>query len=576
MIKKVFIFWFFVLNAMSAFAQAYDFTCEQGDPGLWYCDCMHRLSEKKFVEVHITSISNMSCILSMILSDYDNLFAHTIDEDRLGTVKIYLSNGEVLSTTQAHGGKKPWFHVGMHTLSSSKSGSSSTGGHAMELLRKYNITKINVNGNDFTTPDFRSAATIDAMCKTLIGKTGDQGQFGGGSSSANAKTTTPSPSVKKAAPAPPPLPECVRQYRNKQMTVMQMIDHPLGFLSPASKSFTYTNAMKQLDQCKVTADIKKENEYISLTAMECNYDLTWKGMHPFTVTAIWVNGELTSWNYVFYMDYDYKGKSLNDSYKVFLAEEIVNTLKSVKGVNFSKETPYQLEGRKYYRRGMYGDREVTVDLTEKDLRIRLEIEVSYLKTTMPKPKKLAETVAFNTTPRDLTMKEMITMPMGIVKSLTGNVRDIPFSKILSGAYSNRKWEQRKEKTIFWIPKGYDMTYHGKQISEATVWHRGESEDIYEHDWSSFGYSLRQPFTSKESHKAALTEVQNVYNMMVSDLNALGITMRTDTETKNQITSKGSDKNFDYTLTMRKSPFNKKQLSITGSSFLYVMLTVDKK
>ena len=71
-------------------------------------------------------------------------------------------------------------------------------------------------------------------------------------------------------------------------------------------------------------------------------------------------------------------------------------------------------------------------------------------------------------------------------------------------------------------------------------------------------------------------MQNVYNMMVSDLNALGITMRTDSETKNRITAKGSDKDFDYTLIMQKSPFNKKQLSITGTSNLYVMLTVDKK
>ncbi|MBR1464266.1 MAG: hypothetical protein IJ604_12960 [Prevotella sp.] len=302
MIKKAFILLVFALNVLSSFAQAYEFKCEQGQSGEWYCDFIHKISEDKIVRMQVSSVSNRSCVLSMILSEYKNLFAYNIDKDRLGTVKIYLSNGEVLTTTQAHGSKSFWFHVGMQTLSSNKSGSSASGGHVMGLLRQYNITKISVNGNEFTTPNFRSAATIDAMCKTLIGKTGDQGQFGGGSSSANAKTTAPSPSVKKATPAPPPLPECVKQYRNKQMTVMQMIDHPLGFLSPASKRLTYANAMKQLDQCKVTADIKKENEYISLTETISNYNLTWKGMHPFTVTAIWVNGELTSWHYVFLMN----------------------------------------------------------------------------------------------------------------------------------------------------------------------------------------------------------------------------------------------------------------------------------
>lgn len=63
----------------------------------------------------------------------------------------------------------------------------------MSRLRKVNIVKISVNGKNLATPNFRSAATIDAMCKKLITKTGDQGQYGTaptGSSATSKKTTT--------------------------------------------------------------------------------------------------------------------------------------------------------------------------------------------------------------------------------------------------------------------------------------------------------------------------------------------------------------------------------------------------
>ena len=59
--------------------------------------------------------------------------------------------------------------------------------YVMKQLRKFNITKISINGKIVSTPNFRSAATIDAMCKTLISKTGDQGQYG----STNTSSTSP-------------------------------------------------------------------------------------------------------------------------------------------------------------------------------------------------------------------------------------------------------------------------------------------------------------------------------------------------------------------------------------------------
>ena len=51
-------------------------------------------------------------------------------------------------------------------------------GYAMALLRSYNITKMVFNGVSILTPKFRSADTFDAMCKSLISKTGEYGQYG--------------------------------------------------------------------------------------------------------------------------------------------------------------------------------------------------------------------------------------------------------------------------------------------------------------------------------------------------------------------------------------------------------------
>lgn len=62
----------------------------------------------------------------------------------------------------------------------------------MRQLRKYNIIKFSVNGKITSTPNFRSAATIDAMCKTLISKTGDQGQYGSINTSSKSPATSSS------------------------------------------------------------------------------------------------------------------------------------------------------------------------------------------------------------------------------------------------------------------------------------------------------------------------------------------------------------------------------------------------
>ena len=183
LIKRVFLLLFLTANVMSSYAQAYDFKVNESQGG-WECDLMvPGLPEGKILRFQLFGKRNSTCIFSLILSDANANYymGYLIEKGKEGTIKFHLSNGEILSTAKGHGGGL-WNHVGSQNLISSKTNTSTyNGSYAMQQLRKYNITKISVNGKEFTTPGFRSAAMIDAMCRKLIAKTGDQGQYGSGS-----------------------------------------------------------------------------------------------------------------------------------------------------------------------------------------------------------------------------------------------------------------------------------------------------------------------------------------------------------------------------------------------------------
>lgn len=180
-------------NVIYANAQAYEFTSYKSDQdNLWNCDCTVKL-DINTLRFQLASKSGITCIFSFIYGGPSG-FSSLSSETRNADVKIYLSNGEILSTTEAGGGNSLWINFGAQTLKSSMSNSNDKGSYAMGRLREYDITKITVNGKEYPTPNFRSAVTINAMCKEIISNTGDQGQFGNGPStvpiSANISNVT--------------------------------------------------------------------------------------------------------------------------------------------------------------------------------------------------------------------------------------------------------------------------------------------------------------------------------------------------------------------------------------------------
>lgn len=206
-IKRIILLLVFTTNILFANAQAYEITCESVKDGFWRSHLKDavKFSDKKFLLLDIICRRDYSCILGFILMDYGNSKIHYwVDEGKTGTMKIYLSNGEILTTTQAKSGSNSfWTNMGAQTIVSSKTNTTTNnGGYVMQQLRKYNITKIVLDGKEYATPNFRSAATIDAMCKTLISKTGDQGQYGSGttsSSTTNSQSTAPASNVPVSA-----------------------------------------------------------------------------------------------------------------------------------------------------------------------------------------------------------------------------------------------------------------------------------------------------------------------------------------------------------------------------------------
>lgn len=158
-----------------AYPQAYKYSCEYNEKiQKWQCIS---LIEEKFNDANISfSISGHSqyvCNMNFMV------FQLTNNNSDQGLFEIYLSNGETLSTYVDKAALMISFN--MAKIKSKNNPSidyTDNGNYAMYHLRHYDITKLKFAGRILETPNFHSAATIDAMCKSLISKTGDRGQYG--------------------------------------------------------------------------------------------------------------------------------------------------------------------------------------------------------------------------------------------------------------------------------------------------------------------------------------------------------------------------------------------------------------
>lgn len=297
-IQRIVFLLVFAANVLLANAQAYEFECEYIDKiDAWYCHLgnMIKISDKKHLLLQVVNQYNHSCIVRFILFDYGpSSNKYYIETNKTGTLKLYLSNGEILTTTKA-GGARLWIETGAQNFMSSKQNiNNDTGGYAIQQLRKYNITKISLDGKVFTTPGFRSASTIDAMCKTLMTKTGDQGQYGTSTTknalptTKNNTTTTTTSLISKPAVT-------------KRMTEMQMVMYPFGVLT--KNKGTYTN---QQVRTELTAMFKDNVIVMDSMALVSRgdgegYDYSYKGGYP-VCTGFFNDVKLSSWSYYFDLD----------------------------------------------------------------------------------------------------------------------------------------------------------------------------------------------------------------------------------------------------------------------------------
>jgi len=167
------------------FAQAYEYGCMKHDGEIYECLMTKSYGQDKLM-FSLSSKSNLNTVFSITgLS-----FLTYLTKEKENILKLFLSNGEILTGKYSVEEATLWFRIGTHNFLSNKvniSVENKRMAYVMKQLRKFNITKISINGKIVSTPNFRSAATIDAMCKTLISKTGDQGQYG----STNTSSTSP-------------------------------------------------------------------------------------------------------------------------------------------------------------------------------------------------------------------------------------------------------------------------------------------------------------------------------------------------------------------------------------------------
>lgn len=197
--RGIFVF-LLLLQMVQGHAQAYEFECEENN-GFWRCSLKQGLEFQKDVELlfYISAARGLGSIVRFAIIDtregLHNFQTFGFESTSPVVFMLHLSDGEILQNSECVSHTIFYDNGTQHFTSNKKKFTSplETISYIMSRLRKVNIVKISVNGKNLATPNFRSAATIDAMCKKLITKTGDQGQYGTaptGSSTTSKKTTT--------------------------------------------------------------------------------------------------------------------------------------------------------------------------------------------------------------------------------------------------------------------------------------------------------------------------------------------------------------------------------------------------
>ena len=196
--KKLLFTLMLTIAALAANAQAYEFEYELINDVLTYHFCRTRLFKcvngGTAMRLHLANIisSNHNNHVALRFQFFDS----NLRKDD-PSIQIRLANNDILSSKDLSGkddgrGTILYQFLSIDTKVNNVQ-KDNNGAYVMSLLRTYNIVSISIGGTTINTPNMRSADTFDAMCKMLISKTGDQGQYGkrlvGGNNSSNKQSS---------------------------------------------------------------------------------------------------------------------------------------------------------------------------------------------------------------------------------------------------------------------------------------------------------------------------------------------------------------------------------------------------
>ena len=191
--KKLLFTLTFILMALTANAQAYDITCDKSNDNTYTCSSRLFEVDGKKMRLHLSSMDFLSVLhdnpdltnasprdVCFTMVSFE-IWQKNLAKDNI-SIQIKLSNGDILSCNEDIMVEEillgERFSLASYLIKVNNVNKDKNGIYIISLLRTYNIVSLTIGGTTINTPNMRSADTFDAMCKTLVSKTGDQGQYG--------------------------------------------------------------------------------------------------------------------------------------------------------------------------------------------------------------------------------------------------------------------------------------------------------------------------------------------------------------------------------------------------------------
>lgn len=266
--KKIFITLALIFVSYTAYAQVYNFEYDSTDD-VHLCttkdDFCSYLSENflllpctynftlRAVDAK-TSLDLLFHLSELIVLLAESEISEVMTNNLL--IQIKLSNGDMLRSNTQNSilGRKLVF-ISSGSLTVNNKILNDNGYYVMSLLRTYDIVDFTVNGASVKAPEIHTADTFDAMCKTLISKIGDKGQYGKRLTGGNQTTTQQTPSKPTTSTSSTNKEQTTKQNNNlfnettiPSINIVNYIKYPFGIKELNAKHNTksaFISAMKK-------------------------------------------------------------------------------------------------------------------------------------------------------------------------------------------------------------------------------------------------------------------------------------------------------------------------------------------